>query len=221
MADIFDIMRARHSVRRYIDRQIEQEKRGALDELAARCNAESGLNIQIIYDEPACFDSMMARYGRIYGVANYIALVGPGGGNLQEKCGYYGEKLVLRAQELGLNTCWIALTYARHRCGAKIGTGEKLCCVIALGYGENQGVPHRSRAREELCMSHEKLPEWFEHGLEAAMLAPTAMNQQKFMLEYENGRAVVRKGRGFYARIDLGIIMCHFEMASGHKITCE
>ena len=78
----------------------------------------------------------MAHYGKFKGVTNYLALIGKKESSLEEKCGYYGEKLVLFAQELGLNTCWVAMTYSKIKTAFQVEKGEKLCIVIALGYGE-------------------------------------------------------------------------------------
>lgn len=108
-----ELMKQRHSVRQYNSQKIEEEKRKVLNQLLKECNEQSGLNMQILYDEPTCFDTMMAHYGKFSGVTDYIALVGKKTADLSEKCGYYGEQLVLKAQELGLNTCWVALTYGK------------------------------------------------------------------------------------------------------------
>ena len=59
--DILEIMKARHSVRQYSGKRIESGMRETLTALVSECNTESGLNIQIIFDEPKCFDSMMAE----------------------------------------------------------------------------------------------------------------------------------------------------------------
>lgn len=75
--------------------------------------SESGLHMQLVLDEPKGFDGFMAHYGKFSGVKNYIAVIGKKGRDLEEKCGYYGEKVVLYAQRLGLNTCWVALTYSK------------------------------------------------------------------------------------------------------------
>ena len=89
--DILEVMRERHSVRQYEDRAIEQEKRHVLNDWIAEINADTGLHIQILYDEPECFDSMMAHYGKFKGVKNYVSLVGAKSGTLEETLGYYGE----------------------------------------------------------------------------------------------------------------------------------
>lgn len=214
--DILEIMKARHSVRQYRGKKIESEKKEELITLVKECNRESGLNIQIIFDEPKCFDSMMAHYGKFSGVENYIALVGKKGSNLEEKVGYYGEKLVLKAQELGLNTCWVAMTHGKST--AEIKKGEKLACIIALGYGATQGVAHKNKPVEQLCNCATAMPEWFSKGMEAVLLAPTAMNQQKFYFTLENERVSAKAGKGFYTKMDLGIVKYHFEVATGGKV---
>lgn len=215
--DVMELMKERHSVRQYKDKIIEKEKREILNELILEINNETGLHIQIFYDEPKCFDSMMAHYGKFKGVKNYIALVGKKTDKLQENLGYYGEKIVLKAQELGLNTCWVAMTHGKSQ--GKIEKGEKQVCLIALGYGENKGVTHNGKKLQDVCNYKENMPKWFLRGMEAALLAPTALNQQKFKIELlENGSIKAYSGKGFYTKLDLGIVKYHFEIASGKKI---
>ena len=218
MTDL-EAIRARHSVRTYLDKPIPQELRRELDALAERCNRESGLHIRLIYDDPAGYDSFLTHYGVFRNVTNYIVLAGKKEGDFDFRCGYYGEKLVLLAQKLGLNTCWTALTFNKKRVRELIPEGESLCMAIALGYGKTQGVPHRSKRPERLSEGVETMPDWFEKGLEAALLAPTAVNQQKFCFGLENGEPTVRvKGIGSYTRVDLGIAALHFELGSGKKV---
>lgn len=214
--EILEIMQQLHSVRQYTDQAIEPEKRAVLDALTQEINRKAGLSVQIIYDDPKCFDSFMAHYGKFAGVRNYIALVGKKAPGLDETLGYYGEELVLKAQELGLNTCWVALTHGKSK--AAVGRGEKEVCLIALGYGVTQGVEHKSRPMQELCTCGEPMPEWFRCGMNAAMLAPTAMNQQKFRFELlPDGTVKAACGSGFYTKLDLGIVKYHFEAVTGKK----
>ena len=214
--EILEIMQQRHSVRQYTDQAIEPEKRAVLDALTQEINRKAGLSVQIIYDDPKCFDSFMAHYGKFAGVRNYIALVGKKAPGLDETLGYYGEELVLKAQELGMNTCWVALTHGKSK--AAVGRGEKEVCLIALGYGVTQGVEHKSRPMQELCTCGEPMPEWFRCGMNAAMLAPTAMNQQKFRFELlPDGTVKAACGSGFYTKLDLGIVKYHFEAVTGKK----
>lgn len=215
--ELLEIMQQRHSVRQYTDRTIEPEKRAVLDALTQKINRKAELSIQIVYDDPKCFDSFMAHYGKFTGVRNYIALIGKKSTKLDETLGYYGEELVLKAQELGLNTCWVALTHGKSK--AAIGRGEKQVCLIALGYGTEQGVEHKNKPISELCTCAEPMPEWFLHGMSAALLAPTAMNQQKFRFELlSDGTVKATCGSGFYTKLDLGIVKYHFETVTGKTV---
>lgn len=205
------IMEERHSVRSYEDKAIEGEVKEELLSFINQCNEESGLHIQLITDEPQAFSGFMAHYGKFSGVKNYLALVGRKGPDLEEKCGYFGESIVLKAQQLGLNTCWVAQTYSKVKDTYQAAPGEKLCCVIAIGYGTTQGVPHKVKPIEALCKVEGRMPEWFQRGMEAAQLAPTALNQQKFMFTLKENRISAKAGIGFYTKIDLGIAKSHFE----------
>lgn len=210
---MLDLMKERHSVRQYSDKKIEGDVKSKLNKYVASINEESGLSMQIFYNEPNCFNSMLAHYGKFSNVKNYIAIVGKK--EEQEKAGYYGEKLVLKCQELGLNTCWVALTHGKVNVQTK--PQQKLLILIALGYGTNTGVAHKSKPIKELC-KEDAYPEWFMKGMEAVSLAPTAMNQQKFLFEMKNGQVYAKALRGFYSKIDLGIVKYHFETITGHKV---
>lgn len=214
--EIIELMKERHSVRQYTDKKIEKEKREVLNTLIAKINQKAGLHIQIIYDEPKCFNSMMAHYGKFDGVNNYIALVGEKSKS-DESLGYYGEQIVLKAQELGLNTCWVAMTHGKSK--AQIDKGEKLVCLISLGYGKTAGAAHKSKRLSEVCNYKKDMPEWFLSGMEAALLAPTAMNRQKFYFELLPDNSIkITCGKGLYTKLDLGIVKYHFEVVSGKRI---
>ena len=211
-------MRERHSVRSYLDTPISAEDRAVLQREIDACNAEAGIHLQLITDEPLAFGGLMARYGKFSGVRNYIALVGKKGPGLDEACGYWGEKLVLAAQALGLNTCWVALTYKKVPGAFQVDPGKKLALVIAVGYGATQGVPHKSRPAQAVSDLAPDSPDWYRAGVEAALLAPTAMNQQKFTIAKECEKVTIRAGGGAYSKVDLGIVKYHFELGSGRKI---
>ena len=213
MMEILEIIKSRHSVRQYRNQTIEESKREELNTCIKEANEERHLSIQVFCDEPKCFDSFMAHYGKFTNVGNYIAIVG--NKSDQEKAGYYGEKIVLKCQEMGLNTCWVAMTHGKSQ--AKIKKGQKLLILISLGYGDTQGVAHRSKSIKELSHADEET-EWFTKGMEAVCLAPTAMNQQKFLFELKNGVVTAKSLGGFYSKIDLGIAKYHFEAVTGHEV---
>ena len=213
--DLMEAMRARHSVRQYEDKQLTEAHLAALRTELDACNREGGLHIQLAAGEPKAFNSMMAHYGKFSGVTNYFALIGPKGPALEETCGYYGERLVLLAQQLGLNTCWVAMTYKKVPGAFQVSSGEKLTVVIALGYGKTQGVAHKSKPFSDVAVCDGAVPDWFRAGVEAALLAPTAMNQQKFQFSAQGNQVSAKAGRGFYSKIDLGIAKYHFEVGAG------
>lgn len=213
--DLKEAIQNRHSVRSYLDRPLDPETVEKLQAVVRECNEESGLHIQLVLNEPKAFSSAMAHYGHFSGVSNYLALIGPKGPKLEEMCGYYGERIVLEAQMLGLNTCWVALTYKKIPSAFVVEKGEKLTVVIALGYGATQGVQHKSKPISEISNCTADSPEWFRSGVEAALLAPTAVNQQKFFFELNDNKVSAGAGRAFYTKMDLGIAKCHFEIGSG------
>ena len=215
MMDLKEAMKERHSVRQYTSSPLEDGAVTELENEIKACNRESGLHIQLVRNEPKAFENFMAHYGKFRGVTNYIVLIGEKSSDLEETCGYYGERLVLKAQQLGLNTCWAALTYSKIKTAFTVNSGEKLCAVIAIGYGKNCGVPHHSKSIDAVIEADRPLPDWFRAGTEAALLAPTAMNQQKFRFILKRNKVIAKAGFGFYTKLDLGIVKYHFEIGAG------
>lgn len=214
--ELIEAIKNRRSVRSYTDQNLEGQILSKLQEIIESTNRESGLNFQLILNEPKAFDTMIARYGNFSNVKNYIALIGKNSPNLGEDCGYYGEKVVLEIQRMGLNTCWVGGTYKKVPEAFHLRPDEKQLLVIAVGFGvPGSEKPHKSKKFADVVEGKDTKPVWFIQGIEAALLAPTAMNQQnfKFALEGDNVRA--NAGWGFYTKVDLGIVKYHFEIGSG------
>jgi nitroreductase len=218
---LLEAITARHSVRKYLDKEIPADIIAALQDKIAECNNVGNLSIQLVQNETKAFTGMLS-YGSFSGVKNYLVMVGKKAKDLDERVGYYGEQIVLLAQTLGLNTCWVGLSYRKVPEAYNVGKDEKLVCMIALGYGETQGVPHKIKSVEDVSNASDITPTWFKKGVEAALLAPTAVNQQKFSFEYvgmSNGHHQVLAKKGFsmigYTQMDLGIAKYHFEIAAG------
>ena len=216
--NLIEAIHTRHSVRRYLDRPLEAEKVAVLRKALEEANAESGLNIQLAINEPKSFNGLfISTYGQFHGVCNYFVMAAPKGKEWEEKVGYYGEHLVLLAQTLGLNTCWVGLTYKKNPAVISLREGDILHCQIALGYGENQGRQHPMKPVDKFYEASGEVPDWFKSGLEAALLAPTAVNQQKFKF-FLNGNRVSAKALFSpwgYTATDLGIVKYHFEIGAG------
>lgn len=216
---MLELIKQRHSVRQYKDEKIEEDKRKKICDLIEKINKETGLNIRACFDEPEAFDTFMARYGKFENVKNYIVLIGEKGRD--EDIGYYGEKIVLKVQELGLNSCWVALTYGKKKTKVTKNKGEKIYCTLAIGYGKHRGVVHKIKKAEQVSNVSAETPEWFRSGVECALLAPTAMNQQKFKFVFDNGKVHAKAGNGFYTKTDLGIAKYHFEIGANTKFDWE
>ena len=222
---LHEAIEARHSVRAYKEQPLTEEVAKVLEEAIAGVNSDGNLHVQLIRNEPKAFQGTLAKYGKFRGVSNYLVMAGKRADDLDERVGYYGEHLVLLAQTLGLNTCWVGLSYSKVPGTYVLDEGEKIACYIAIGYGETHGSGHKIKAVEQVSNASDITPSWFKKGVEAALLAPTAVNQQKFSFEYvgmSNNRHQVRAKKGFsmigYTQMDLGIAKYHFEIGAGKVI---
>ena len=204
-------MKQRHSVRKYQDKQIEKELQDKLNNYIEKCNKESGLNIQVFYNEPNAFENPTVTYGWFVNANNYIALIGID----EETAGYYGEKIVLKAQELGLNTCWVVLTYDNEKVEFAKNPDEKLICVITIGYGVYPGRERPSKSIDDVLVVEGEKPENIKSIAEACLLAPTARNMQRFKIVCKDKKVDIVSEGGEYTQIDLGIVKCHHDLITG------
>ena len=111
--DLYTAMMQRNSVRRYTDEPLKDEHISVLKNAIKKVNKESGLSFQLVTNEPEAFTGKAADYGHFSGCTDYIVAVGPKGKD--EEIGYYGEELVLVAHSIGLNSCWVALTFNKRK----------------------------------------------------------------------------------------------------------
>ena len=217
-----EAIQARHSVRAYKELPLADEAVRVLVDKITELNQKGRLHMQLIQNEPKAFQGTLAKYGKFRHVNNYIVMAGKKAEDLDERIGYYGEHLVLLAQTLGLNTCWVGLSYSKVPGTYELSEDEKIACYIAIGYGETQGVSHKIKTIKQVSNASDITPSWFKKGIEAALLAPTAVNQQKFSFEHvgvKNNCHQIRAKKGFsmigYTKIDLGIAKYHFEIGAG------
>ena len=222
---LLEAIQARHSVRKYKDEPIPEEVLAVLRNKVWEINRQAGLHVQLVTGEPKAFSGLIC-YGTVSGVTNYFVMAGKKGEDLDEKIGYYGEQLVLLAQTLGLNTCWAGVSYSKIPGTYELEDGEKIGCYIALGYGQTQGSGHKVRDIRQVSNASDLTPMWFKKGVDAALLAPTAVNQQKFYLEFVGFKdfsklpKVVAKpvfSMIGYSKMDLGIVKYHFEIGAGES----
>ena len=209
-----DAIKNRHSVRNYEAKKIEADKVKKIRAKIEELNKEGNLHLQFMEDAGKTYNKLFNKVAGLGSAPSVIACVGIDDETLEQRVGYYGEKLVLFIQELGLNTCW-AGTFNGKNIGAEVGDGEKLVISIAVGYGKDKGKPHKSKSPEQVIEAKGDRPYWFNKGVDMALLAPTAINQQKFTIRLNEDESVdfVDKG-GIFSQVDLGIVRCHFEIGA-------
>lgn len=208
-----EAIKSRHSVRNYEDKKIESEKVAKLKEKLDELNKEGNLHLQFIEDAGATYNKLLNKAMGLGSAPSVIACVGPDDASVDERVGYYGEQFVLYAQQLDLNTCW-AGTFNRKNISADIPEGEKLVISIAIGYGANQGKERKSKTIDQVTTANSNRPYWFNYGVEMALLAPTAINKQKFEISYDHNEVQFKDKGGVMSKVDLGIVKYHFEVGS-------
>ncbi len=214
-----ETIRERHSVREYDERPLTQAEFNALGVVVEECARESGLDIQLVGDNPEVFN-VIARFGLIRGCRTHVAFVvddaKAGDVAADEAIGYWGQKIVLAAQDMRLNTCWCALC-SRKKSRAVVAPGKKIRLIIAVGHGKTQGFSRKTKSVEALSsVECVKAPAWFAATMEAAQLAPTAMNNQNFKIALLSDGKTVRidAPQSGLNVIDEGIVRCNFEIAA-------
>lgn len=209
-----EAIKQRHSVRNYTDKRIEQEKADRLNEVIARCNEEGNLHLQFCADAGNTYNKLLSKAMGLGSAPSVIACVGPDDDTVEDRIGYYGQKIVLFAQQLGLNTCWTG-TFNKNGIPAEVKPGEKVVLAIAIGYGETQGKERKSKRIDQVTSGDN--PDWFNYGVEMALLAPTAINQQSFEIKLESDGTVSFKDKGGpFSKVDLGIVKYHFEVGADY-----
>ena len=214
-----ETIRERHSVREYDGKPLSRAEVDALGAVVEEFVRESGLDIQLAGDNPEVFN-VIARFGLIRGCRTHVAFVvddaKAGDVAADEAIGYWGQKIVLAAQDMGLNTCWCALC-SRKKSRAVVAPGKKILLVIAVGHGKTQGFSRKTKNVEALSsVECAKAPAWFAAAMEAAQLAPTAMNNQNFKITLLSDGKTVRidAPQSGLNVIDEGIVRCNFEIAA-------
>jgi len=223
MPDMLQLMKNRHDVRNYSDEPIAPDVAARLQREIDAANEIAGMHIQLVQDDPKGISGFMAAYEQFKNVKNYLVMVGPNTGRLDEQCGYFGEHLVLIAQHLGLNTCWAGLGFNRKKGSFEKRDGERAAIAIAIGHGRNQGASKEMPAASDISNLNADSPEWFRQGIEAVRLAPTVLDEQGIRIDLmdtanPDGRRHVRviaAEKGHFNYIDFGIAKYHFETIAG------
>ena len=211
--DMKEAMRKRHTVRKYVDKAIPVEMVKLMNQRIAENNSKYNLYIQLVTNDTFAF-GVLAKLILAKGGKNYIVLSGPDEKELDNKLGYCAADLMLYAQTLGLNTWYVGSTYNKKSVSEKAGKGRAIG-IVAIGYGATQGVAHKSKKASDVSRYQGDEPDWFKNGVEAALLAPTALNKQAFYIEGKGNKVNITCNNGIFAGADLGIVKYHFELGAG------
>ena len=223
--DYLKAIEQRVSTRSYLGTAIDKEKLSVLIEEIDNGNKKYGLSISFLEDGSDAFNTFGKSYGMFKGVRSLIVMKGPQNDiNLKEKLGYVGEKVILKATSLGLNTCWVGGSFERQNPIFMVSEGEELVCVITIGIAADKksligniiNKIKRTKDIEEFYTSDNAVQDWFIAGINAVQKAPSAKNSQKVQFSYNDGivRASVPDNYRFDL-VDLGIAKLHFELAAG------
>lgn len=214
---IKEAIKERHMVRKYTDRAIPTDIVELLNERIAENNKKYDLALTLVIGNSDGIGGM-AKLLLTKTVNNYIVLAGADTQELDEKLGYCGADLILYAQTLGLNTWWVGGMFNGK--GALNNLSDKnvrVNGVIAVGYGQTQGVPHKSKAAAEISEYNGDKPQWFVDGVNALLYAPTALNKQPYIVKGDGNKVSISAGSGRFSGIDLGIGKYHFEVGAGKE----
>ena len=181
-------------------------------------NSQYGLAIKLVVSD----ESPLNLMGKVFmggdGIPAYFVLAADD--SVPDKdllLGYASADLMLYAQTIGLNTWWIGGTFNRKYVTA-IEPTKYIPGIVAVGHGLTQGVPHKSKSPDKVS-SYEgdgsAVPQWFIDGVEAALLAPTALNRQAFKISGNGNKVSLTYAGGPLSDVDKGIVKYFFELGAG------
>lgn len=213
--DLKEAMYERHTVRKYTNQPLPSEIVKLLDKYIDEINKRYKLSMELKTEDSRAFDTII-KLILAKGVKNFFIMAGKDTPNLDEKLGYCGAELMLYAQTLGLNTWWVGGTFNRKLI-AKMSSGNRVIGVVAVGYGQTQGSAHKTKTPEQVSIYNGDEPEWFRQGIDAALLAPTALGKQAFMIKGSENKVSIRCDNGIFSGVDTGLVKYHFELGAGRE----
>lgn len=212
---LHEAMSQRHTVRKFTSDPITEDQTRLLYAKLDELNQAHNLMLQLVMEDTSGVNAF-ARMFMSSGARNFFVLAAKPEEGYEERLGYAGAELCLYVQTLGLNTWWIGGTYSMRHVGS-LAPDAKVIGIIVVGHGATQGVPHKSRTAEQVSSYNGEAPEWFKAGVEAALLAPTALNRQKFMVKGDGRKVSLKYAPGPMAGTDQGIVKYHFELGAGRE----
>lgn len=213
--DMRQAMEQRHTVRVYLDKPIPEDVVTQIEAHLETVNREFDVEIGLTTDDSSAFNAAL-KLVLAKGVRNYFILAGQPSPTLRERLGMAGADLMLFCQTLGLNTWWVGGTFSRKAVSQKV-PGRSVIGIVAVGYGATQGCPHKTKTPAEVSSYEGEAPAWFNAGVQAALLAPTALNKQAFFIKGRGNTVTATYDPGAFSGEDLGLVKYHFELGAGSE----
>lgn len=206
----------RHAVRNCITKPFSPTIIDGLKEEIDQCNRLGQLHIQLVAENGEALRGMISLFGRLKKVKNCIALATKKQGGFYVGCGCHGVRLMVRAQQAGLNSCWVTNTCNTKKRPVSLEPHGELAGVITIGHGTTDGTQHKPKSTKKLCKPYSD--RWFTDGMNAAVLAPTGLNRQNFFIEASGNTASTRsEDNRLTSQIGIGIARYHFEADVGRE----
>jgi hypothetical protein len=221
----------RHSQRKYSGEEPEKNKADRLETVCGDFRPFSGARA-VIVREPSddVFRGVIGSYLKVTGAPYYVAFIGDmRERTVQEITGYLGEGIILEATALGFNTCWVGGFFRQDAVAKQINLqeNERVLAISPIGYSKDKtdrvGVSTKTHKRKDLSglvtSGHVEKNTWSKTAVEAARLAPSAVNRQPWRFEVgENAITInadsARLEFGVSRRLDCGIAMLHIELGA-------
>lgn len=234
----------RYSCRTYDNKPLSAELKNKLLSYAKALQNPYGpkIRVQLIEKESAANAQKLGTYGVINGASTYLGVTVVDAPMALEAIGYDFERLVLYATSMGLGTCWLGGTFNRSAFteAMEIREGELFPILSPIGFPATRkslaekimrsAVKAGSRQPWKKLfykddfntpLSQEKSGE-YSFTLEMLRLAPSAVNGQPWRVVLEEDKVHFYKKHSATSelsgldmqRIDMGIAMCHFDMAA-------
>lgn len=227
--NILEAIRSRRSVRNYDGRDLSPAMRAALNDAIINSSDPFGGKVTVRLKDFSMADGFRpGTYGMINGARAFFLLYYADDDAAALSAGFRFEQTVLRAQSLGLGTCWIAGTFrgTDFDRDAALPDGSRLRAVCPVGHAVSESLKGRI-ARMALGSDRRKpfdkmffcgdfghaVPDdnRFHEALGMMRLAPSSRNSQPWRA-LVRGNTVhfycIRKGK--FSVLDCGIGLCHF-----------
>lgn len=230
--DIMQAIGTRISCRAYDDRAIEAEKLEQLAECIDEGNRAGGLGMVLVRPEDGGAELKLAKAMFAGSPSTYVALFSPTDGDARDRLGYFGEKVVLLATQLGLGTCWVFGTYDKQSVRVQpTDASHELLGVIPVGYPAAKmplkqrtvraALRKRDKKPDEIYAGYGSAPDWVRAGIDAVIAGPSAVNGQPVVfVDAEDGiAATLPKMKNDIELSDLGIAKLHFELGAASQGT--